>query len=166
MKSVGSKEKSKTRVTLAGPDDAISIARMCQELREYELSLLPKWAKRIQEHWEKGATPEKIARMIADPSRVVLIAKDPDGGATGFLSARVTVAQDGFKEGEIETIFVKKDHRKKGVGTLLLKEAETRLKEKGCSAASVIVYSNNSKARQFYLSRGYSPLIESFKKNL
>ena len=55
----------------------------------------------------------------------------------------------------INAIATFEEHRGRGVASLLLREAENRALEKGCSRMSLIVASENSNARRLYEHLGY-----------
>jgi ribosomal-protein-alanine N-acetyltransferase len=57
--------------------------------------------------------------------------------------------------GHVVTIDTVKAHRRNGLGTLLMDEAETRLKAAGCDAIFLETAVNNLPAIKFYKHRGY-----------
>jgi len=83
--------------------------------------------------------------------RLTLVAVDTGSGRiAGFLSA--------YKVGRlayIDTIAVHYDYRGRGAGSLLLEEAEKRLKNRGADRVTLSVKKENTRALDFYLRRGY-----------
>ena len=54
------------------------------------------------------------------------------------------------KRGQVLEIIVKKDHRRKGVGKLLMKKLEDYFKAQGCKYIIIEVLSYNTTAKLFY----------------
>jgi ribosomal-protein-alanine N-acetyltransferase len=80
-----------------------------------------------------------------------LVAEDEQRKIAGFI-----VAQRYPKGmGHIVTIDIVKAHRRSGLGTLLMKEAEKRLKESGCHAIALETAVDNTAAIVFYQRLGY-----------
>lgn len=76
----------------------------------------------------------------------------------GFIIYQIDSSNSDWNEREgqgfIREFYIEKEYRNKGLGSLLLKNAESKLKKLG--ATSIYLTSgNNSKTIQFYESRGY-----------
>lgn len=50
---------------------------------------------------------------------------------------------------------VKKEYRKKGIGKMLIKEAEKRLKENGHTEVAIFVHEENDELKKWYGRQGY-----------
>lgn len=88
-----------------------------------------------------------IGRRVA----FTLVAGDRDGGsATGFI-----VANEGVV-GHVITIDVQASARRSGVGSLLLRAAEDRLRRVGSRAVGLETAVDNHVALAFYKRHGYS----------
>ncbi len=87
--------------------------------------------------------------IVADQSQPT---DDDDIGVAGFLIAHRR--RGGL--GHVITIDVDRRHRRSKVGTLLMEEAERRLREQGCVAVTLETAVDNVAAIAFYLKRGYS----------
>lgn len=88
----------------------------------------------------------------------ILIAKDNDAIA-GFITFAIeehNYIDTHIKQfGEIMEIFVKKEYRKKGIGTKLVKEAERFFVNKGIKYVKISSSSLNDNATKFYKENGY-----------
>ena len=66
----------------------------------------------------------------------------------------VMAGYDGHR-GWIYAMAVLPDHQKKGIGSLLLEYAESRLSELGCMKINLQIMEGNEAVERFYLSNGY-----------
>jgi ribosomal-protein-alanine N-acetyltransferase len=104
------------------------------------------------------AYPEDEMRyFLRLPSARTFVAADDSGRIMGFIIA------DAFRPrrfaallGRIITIDVDPSIQQSGLGQLLLKHAETYLKEAGCKEVILEVAVDNARALRFYKKSGYS----------
>jgi GNAT superfamily N-acetyltransferase len=87
--------------------------------------------------------------LIADP-RALLVA-ELDGVLTGSLIA----AWDGWR-GSFYRLAVSSEHRRKGLATMLLREGEQRLRERGAVRLTAIVADDDPAAMSFWRAAGYT----------
>ncbi|BCU69205.1 GNAT family N-acetyltransferase [Stygiolobus caldivivus] len=80
-----------------------------------------------------------------------IVAKDEQGRIKGYS---LGIIQYGYR-GHVVSIAVRKSERKRGVGSLLLRELETRFKGKGCSHSYLEVNYKNEDGIIFYKKLGY-----------
>jgi len=67
----------------------------------------------------------------------------------------------------VEDVIVDRAHRRKGIGTALMRELERRAADRGCSYIIFVTESDRVDAVRFYGSLGYSPdAHKGFKKRL
>jgi ribosomal-protein-alanine N-acetyltransferase len=85
-------------------------------------------------------------------SAFTIVAEDGKGAIAGFLVGQKH--QRGM--GHIVTIDILNEHRRSGLGSLLMNEAETRLRAAGCDAMFLEAAVNNQPALKFYERLGYS----------
>jgi len=71
------------------------------------------------------------------------------------LIGSVMVGYDGHR-GWVNYLAVHPDHRRQGLGRMLMDEAERRLGEIGCPKVNLQVRTSNEAARDFYRQIGYS----------
>ena len=95
-----------------------------------------------------------------DPNRDIdmKMRVDPDLFLVGKLKDKVVATVMGGYEGHrgwINYLAVDPDFRKRGFGTLIMHEVETRLKKRGCPKINVQVRESNTPVIKFYESLGY-----------
>ena len=72
----------------------------------------------------------------------------------GELVGSIMVGYEGHR-GWINYLAVRPDHQRRGLGRLLMTEAETRLRDLGCPKVNLQVRTSNEAARAFYREVGY-----------
>lgn len=88
------------------------------------------------------------------------VAKDTNGTEIGGILGGI-----GYWSGlEIKALWVEESHRKKGIGTQILKHVERIAMEKGAELSMLDTF--DFQAEQFYLKNGYLPVgeIKNFPK--
>jgi GNAT superfamily N-acetyltransferase len=79
-----------------------------------------------------------VQRAIRLPDHPIFVAVNQDGALVGFISLTVrTVLRIPSPVGSLEEIFVRAEHRRKGVGTALWKAAAGHLGEAGVNRVEV-----------------------------
>jgi ribosomal protein S18 acetylase RimI-like enzyme len=91
-----------------------------------------------------------IDRKLARDAENLLIAEEGSQ-----VIGSVMVGYDGHR-GWINYLAVHPDHRRGGLGRLLMAEAEQRLRQQGCPKVNLQVRSENTPAVQFYRRLGYA----------
>jgi len=96
---------------------------------------------------------ESILYHIVNDSLLVAVEDD----IAGFVM--FSIEDGGYEQdrrrGLIENLYVRPDHRNDGVGSTLLKKAESRLRDRGVEAIALEVLVENERAREFYSEHGY-----------
>lgn len=109
---------------------------------------------RVWREADAAATPtdavEFVARLIARGEGSLLIA-EADGVVVGTLIA----GWDGWR-GNLYRLAVVPEHRRRGVGSLLVREGERRLRELGVRRISATVIGTEEPAIGFWRSAGYA----------
>ena len=126
--------------------DAADLARLTHQLG-YEMSAA-----------EAGP---RLARALARPDHLVLMA-EADGVVVGWLHASLSLHLDTDTCVLIEGIVVNRDHRRQGIGELLLARAEAWGLERGCSIVRLRSTSTRFKAHKFYEKLGYTNVKAQF----
>jgi ribosomal protein S18 acetylase RimI-like enzyme len=91
----------------------------------------------------------EIDRKLArDPENLLVIEED------GQLIGTVMVGYEGHR-GWVNYLAVHPDHRRRGVGVVLMDEAEGRLRDLGCAKVNLQVRVENQRATEFYRRHGY-----------
>ena len=94
-------------------------------------------------------SPEGLARLLAADPRALLVA-ELDGVLVGSLIA----AWDGWR-GSFYRLAVSPEHRRKGLATMLVREGERRLRERGAVRLTAIVADEEAGAMAFWRAVGY-----------
>jgi ribosomal protein S18 acetylase RimI-like enzyme len=119
-------------------------------------TLRPKDIPQVIHLWKENGdyhdwmdTPEALARKAEKEEGLFLVAEEDCqvvGTVMGGFDGRC---------GFIARLAVALSHRRKGIATSLLRELESRLKEKGAPQASLIVEEGNEPAISLYREMGY-----------
>jgi len=141
----------KATIRPARPDDAATIARLIRELATYE---------RL-EH-EAKASPEDLTRhLFGDrPSAEVLMAEVeniPVGFALYFSTFSTFRGQPGIY---LEDLFVRPEHRGRGIGKALLAGVARVAVERNCGRLEWAVLDWNTPSIDFYRSQGAIPMSD------
>ncbi len=104
--------------------------------------------------------PEEIEKKVRYAPDLFLLAE-----SGSRIVGTVIGGYDG-RRGMVYHLAVNADFRGQGIGTLLMDEIETRLREKGCRKAYLLVKQSNS-AAEMYEKRGWSEMtkVRLFGKN-
>lgn len=109
----------------------------------------------LQADENRGRIREAMARhVVTDGVRVARV----DGDIVGFVMyglERGDFAQDETR-GVVRNLYVKPDHRSRGIGSRLLETAESALREAGATRVSLEAMAENDRARSFYERHGYA----------
>jgi ribosomal protein S18 acetylase RimI-like enzyme len=108
---------------------------------------------------------QSLSEKVVDDS--VFVARD-DGAIVGFVSVGL---EDGsferdVRRGIVENVYVKADHRDRGIGTRLIERAEQELARRDVDVVSLEVLVENDSARTLYETRDYSPHRVELEKRL
>lgn len=149
-------------LTSATRDDAATVAMLMTALNEtVGPSGLRTAATEIV-----TVTPDQARHRIEEmsASEQVILAFVDDAPA-GLLSLRIVpyLSQD-VPYAEVTELMVLAEHRRCGVATLLVAEAEFRARQRGCTALQVRAWHNNEGAQSFYRAAGFEPLEVGFVK--
>jgi len=107
-------------------------------------------------------TKRQIRDLLESPNAIAFLAKI-DADITGFV---ISLVEDfeGTKLGHIVTIDVAVKHRRKGIGSTLLKAAEGALAQRSVRAVYLEVRADNTSALQLYGKQGYvkTQILENY----
>jgi ribosomal protein S18 acetylase RimI-like enzyme len=92
---------------------------------------------------------EGIARLLATDPQALMIAELGD-----VLVGSLIAAWDGWR-GSFYRLAVSPEHQRKGLATMLLREGERRLRERGAVRLTAIVAEDEAKAMAFWRAAGY-----------
>jgi len=144
-----------TRIRLAGPADLEPLLALRHEL------------------WPDSATDEDTEELVAilegKPPGVLpiveLVAEEADGTLAGFVEVGLRSYADGCSlakpPGYIEGWFVIESHRRKGLGTALVRAAEEWARAQGCVEMASDVVLENETSQQAHEALGYEEVGRS-----
>jgi ribosomal protein S18 acetylase RimI-like enzyme len=105
-------------------------------------------------HIGPSDSPDEIKKKLERDPDLFLVAEEGSQ-----IIGTIIGAFDG-RRGMIYHLAVHHDHRRKGVGQLLLAEVEKRLKAKGCIKCLLLLMNNNEGAKHFYEECGWGLVPE------
>ena len=102
-----------------------------------------------------------VQRLIERDPEALLVAED-----NGALVGSVIAGFDGWR-GCVYRLAVRPDHRRRGLASLLVEEAERSLRARGAARVHAIVHAADEPAMAFWASAGYEnqPGVARFIKN-
>jgi ribosomal protein S18 acetylase RimI-like enzyme len=101
----------------------------------------------------REAIRESLARRVV--ARGCFVARDPEPvGFVTFYPESETYERD-CSRGIVENLYVAPERRGEGVGTALLRAAESALADGGADVVALEVLADNDRGREFYARRGY-----------
>jgi ribosomal protein S18 acetylase RimI-like enzyme len=103
-------------------------------------------------HLRRSDESEEIAKKIQRDPDLFLVAE-----IDGLIIGSVLGGFDG-RRGMVYHLAINDTYRKKGVGTVLMNELESRMKQKGCIRSYLLVTRDNMDAIHFYESQGWEQM--------
>lgn len=105
-------------------------------------------------HIRKSDEPEEIQKKLSRDPDLFLVAENG-----GEIIGTVIGGFDG-RRGMMYHLAVEETYRKQGIGSMLVKELENRLRQKGCVRYYLLVTRDNEEAIHFYKKRGWQAMDE------
>jgi len=158
-----SQEATITKMTEEDIPTCAELMRFSWDEHTQNSNLMPR------EHMLRAGGAESWAeRMLADPSYVVLCAKQGDE-VIGFMSTQITDAPGYLKADKqlyIIDIVTAKSAQHQGVASLLVKAAETEAKRAGAGIILSDIYPYNQASKNLFTKHGHSLAYEVWHKYL
>ena len=107
------------------------------------------WEEAFPDDPPRNRAEVAIPAKLAEQPDLLLVAVD-DGAVVGTAMA----GYDGHR-GWLYAVAVRQSHRRAGIGTLLIEEAERRLAALGCGKVNLQVRAENAAVAAFYRRLGY-----------
>jgi ribosomal protein S18 acetylase RimI-like enzyme len=117
---------------------------------------------------EASARYEAAFKAIQDDPNSELLVATLCGSVVGCLQLTVIrgLSYRGVYRCQIEDVRVTRQLRGSGVGSLLMEEAQSRARQKGCVLFQLLVHSGRTDALRFYQRCGFESTHYGFRKNL
>lgn len=107
------------------------------------------------------ARPAYAAAFTAmlDSERDQMIVAVHDGTVAGMLQITYSpgLNRRGSWRATIESVRVRSDARSQGIGRMLMEEAISRARQRGCGIVQLTAHRNRANAHRFYESLGFTP---------
>lgn len=129
-----------------GRADIGVIKKLWEGLRDHHLERSTHFV-----HHFAGLTFEKRMAMLTGRDRFILFVAEADGESVGYCVATVEK-----NIGEVDSLFVRSDHRSKGFGETLVLRALEWLREQNCDAIRIYVARGNEEVLDFYRRFGFA----------
>ncbi len=120
-------------------------------IRNARLSDAKAIADLINRNAEKGLMLKRSLESVVEGIRSFIVAEDE-----GKLAGCCAVAFFTSELAEVRSIAVEEDYQHRGVGTLLMREAERQLKEEGVVRVFVL-----TRSEKFFSKMGYAEAVKS-----
>jgi ribosomal protein S18 acetylase RimI-like enzyme len=148
-----------------GPDDTPAIRRCVVELQEFERAIDPRL--RPGDAMADAYWAQIQARCAEANGRVFVAAQD--GAVVGFVAV---LAAQPFTDLDdpagtyalVTDVVVQPAHRGRGIGSQLLRHAESFVRAAGATELRIGVLAGNTAARRLYVGRGFRPHLEVLVK--
>lgn len=113
-------------------------------------------------HVGRSDTPEEIEKKLRRDPDLFLVAERDDE-----IIGSVIGGYDG-RRGLLYHLAVSEPFRSQGIGSRLMQEVESKLRDKGCLKCYLLVTEDNAEVEPYYRSRGWQPMedIRLFGKEL
>lgn len=108
---------------------------------------------------------QALREAARDPAQEVLVL-DADGRLAGFVWLVMEIDYRGRRQGEVAAIYVKPQWRGRGLGRMLMEEAEAVFRHWGCHSVQLMVTARNEAAVGLYRSLGYGVTRHQMEKPL
>ena len=113
-------------------------------------AVLALWDRCRSSHAVTPDSLERVAQLVADDPEALLVAE-----LDGTLAGSVIGAWDGWR-GNFYRLAVLPEHRRRGIGRLLVETAEERLRGRGAPRVTALVAFDDGDATAFWEAAGYA----------
>jgi GNAT superfamily N-acetyltransferase len=104
----------------------------------------------------REAMTARLNTVLADPGRTVFVADPGDGKAAGYIQASHHVSLEVDPLVEIDGLVVSLDHRRQGIGGMLIAAVEEWARESGIHTVRLHTNIIREEAHKFYKDLGFA----------
>jgi len=107
-------------------------------------------------------------RVAANPQQRLVVGEDAEGSVVACyqLSFLDGLSLSAARRGQVEGVRVAAALRGRGLGALLMADAEARARAEGCRLMQLTSDASRKRAHEFYIRLGYGPSHIGFKRRL
>jgi len=141
--------------------DHAAVALLMEELQQYIAAIDPLKRNRCEPHYGQSYI-DHLLEGLKDTDGICLVAL-ADHIVVGCIVVTIDPQSDidllgefPLKDAQITELIVSASIRSKGVGTLLMEEAEDYARKQDCTCIRTVVFSPNIDAYRFYQQLGYA----------
>ena len=141
--------------TRVAKDDEIALVKEIMIRNAWELLSEDQRRELDKEKWSQHIG-ELFDVTVKEKTHKIFVAKDENQSFLGYVwVGERSNAMNGMKHGYIYDIFVKEEHRRKGIGVMLMEKAERYCRKAGYHEMLLMVAINNQAAKELYVNQGF-----------
>jgi GNAT superfamily N-acetyltransferase len=106
---------------------------------------------------EAAGVAERFPALARDPDHGLFVAVAVDGDVVGFIHVHARHMLHDADAAQVQAMAVVTSHRRRGIGSLLLAEAEAWAARRGFAAMTLYSAGGRDDAHGFYAALGYAP---------
>ncbi|MBU0766222.1 GNAT family N-acetyltransferase [Patescibacteria group bacterium] len=150
-------------------EDKEEIITLIEELQNHIASIDPLEKNKKMEDFDSNKYFKKLNDEVLQQNGIIIVAVEIDS-IIGLAAGVINKSEDALDhypaiEGRTLELIVSDNHRRKGVGILLMQAMETYFQDNNCSYARVECFAPNQSAYDFYKKNGYDDrTIDLIKK--
>ncbi len=145
---------SNVRIRAAEARDLAKLVELWGELARLHERLDAAFS--LSRSWRR-AYEEYLSRLLGRQDTLVLVAESR-GELVGLAVGRITLLPAFFRlrrRGFIQDVYTRKDYQRQGVGTALVAQLETWMRQRGVRRIELTVAAGNAQAEAFWDRSGY-----------
>jgi ribosomal protein S18 acetylase RimI-like enzyme len=147
------------RIRAASLNDRDALQALWREIDELHTTIVPSFFG-----WAEDRSELALRRALADANEMLLVAEDA-GGVRGLAHVLIYDTPEGegrlqVRRGHLDSLVVKRSHRRKGCGRALMDASRSWARQKGASQLVLTVWNGNLEAERFYASLGFIPISQ------
>ncbi len=114
-----------------------------------------------------GAYLAAFGRMLAEGNNHLIVAEEMGRIIATYQITYITgLSLKATRRAQVESVRVATGLRGRGIGAALMRDAETRAREAGCSLLQLTTHRSRHEAHRFYERLGFTPSHIGYKRDL